>query len=71
MEQKTTCSVNQRKLTMTEDDIEIVEMWIDMWSEEIADDDVNDPEMYAEDKKVILATRRMIAYVKSKEVPND
>ena len=56
---------------MSEDDIEIVEMWIDMWSEEIADYEDDDPEMYAEDKKVILATRRMIAYAKTKDVPNE
>lgn len=50
---------------MNQEDIETVELWIDLWSEEIADAQEDDHEMYAEDKKVILAARRIIAYVKA------
>ena len=50
---------------MNQEDIETVELWIDLWSEEIADAQDDDNEMYAEDKKVILALRRLVAYAKA------
>ena len=46
---------------MSEEDIEIAEFWLDAWESEIAGDENNDREMYAEDRKVILAVRRIIA----------
>ena len=49
---------------MSEEDIEIAEFWLDAWESEIAEDENNDREIYAEDRKVILAVRRIIAVAK-------
>lgn len=49
---------------MSDEDIEIAEFWLDQWEEEIAEDESNCRDMYAEDSKVILAVRRIIAVAK-------
>jgi hypothetical protein len=49
---------------VSDEDIEIAEFWLDMWEAEIAEDENNDREIYAEDRKVILAVRRIIAVAK-------
>ena len=49
---------------MSEEDIEIAEFWLDAWESEIADDENSDREFYDEDRKVILAVRRIIAVAK-------
>ena len=55
----------------SQEDIDIVEFWIDQWAEEIASVDENDREMYAEDRKVILSVRRLIANVKADRALRD
>ncbi len=49
---------------MSDEDIEIAELWLDMWESGIIEDEDNHREMYDEDRKVILAVRRIIAVAK-------
>lgn len=49
---------------MSDEDIEIAEDWLFIWETEIAEDEDSDPEVYAADRKMILAVRRIIAVAK-------
>ena len=56
---------------VSEDDINIAEDWLLMWETEIAEDESNDREMYDEDRKVILAFRKIIAVAKQATYPRN
>ena len=49
---------------MSDEDIEIAEDWLFIWESEIIEDEDSDREMHDEDRKVILAVRRIIAVAK-------
>lgn len=54
-----------KPVRIDQEDIETVELWIDTWEDEITSDDETDREMYEEDRKVILAVRRLVAHCKA------
>lgn len=49
---------------MSDEDVEVAELWLDMWETEISEDENNAREMYVEDAKVIRAVRKIIAFAK-------